>query len=339
MRNVSSQAVFAPPPPVALGSSTLHAFAVFRMTAAAIFSWALLQPDWATLNGTGFIDLENYLEGFDSGWYYWQVMHLDWLRFILSEGIWVTVADSIINIVDDSHFAFYLLGLASLFVMSIYVCNRTRSIWYLWILASPAMIDLAVGELRSAVGGALFYLAIGTRLGPLRIALFVAAIGIHTSYIVFVGIYLSYHAITLFALRGRLFNGRLVWLLAAAIGSAVLAVLQNAVLESVGDRRADIYLYLTSGTMLLAAWGLFGAGLSVADWRRRLSFEAYLFIFACGLFATSNFLGLYGQRWVAVALPSLAVALSKLTPTPRTPLLVAYAAFMLIYYQYYLVIV
>lgn len=337
MRDVSSRVVLAHPPRMAIGLSPINLSAVLWVITAAIFSWALLQPDWARLNGTGFIDLENYLEGFDSGWYYWQVMHLDWLRFILSEGIWVTVADSIINIIGSSHLAFYLFGLASLFVMSLYVCLRTRSVWYLWMLASPAMIDLTVGELRSAVGGALFYLAVSTRLRPLQFTLFVAAIGIHTSYIVFVGIYASYHALTLLADRGGFFNGRLVWIFAAVVGSAVLAVLQNAALESVGDRRVDIYLYLTSGTMLLTAWCLFGAALSVADWRMRLSFEAYLFIFACGLFATSNFLGLYGQRWVAVALPGLAVAVSKLTTIPRRALLAAYAGFTIIYYQYYLV--
>jgi hypothetical protein len=266
------------------------------------FALCLWMIDWEGLRGAPFEDIYTYLDAFTNRQY-----SLDptgtWIEWYTQEYLWrLGIYWLAERYPIESLFSF--LTFASLAASAVFVAVRARSPLYLAILVNPLVIDLAFSQVRSAVAMALVWIALLLPRIP-RIALLLAAPFVHSA----VGIY---SAVLLIPWDWSFIRRRAALVAVVVfIGAAfTLGPLRSEILEGIGDRRALIETE-SSGvlfTLMLCAYALPFVRLL----RDRMAFLVTLSSILClvtYLFAAN------GNRFVAMTMPALAVALSHIPGT------------------------
>jgi hypothetical protein len=274
--------------------------------AAAAICGLFIAVNWVQRFPYTFPDLKNYREGFESGWYLFSVMNLGWFRFIISEGLWVYGFDALWRWTGNIDASFFIVTALATFLIAYYIMYKTRSLLAALFICNPAYVNLVVEQLRSGLATGIFLVATLVKSPLIQAPLFVCAISIHTSFALFVMFYYLYVIVTRFGLK-RFFENRL-WLgiIALLVLAFVIAYLRDFALSAFGDSRAFIQDDQTSGILLGVAWTLFIASFYVFRAREEYGFDLYFFMLNVFMFVASTYMGVYGARFVAIGIPSLA---------------------------------
>jgi hypothetical protein len=304
--------------------------------AALIFALCLASIDWLAILPWSFPDLQNYIAGFNSGWYLFELRGRGLLASLVAEGAWVYGFDALYALTNDIFVAFYIVSLVLVFLCSLYVTQRSGSPFYLLFLINPAFIEMAIGQIRSGLAAGIFYLALLIKNRAVAISLMIIAVGIHTAFGIFLGIFLLYQAYRSEAGQ-RMLGDRpvLVHVLIALIALAMQPI-QGAVLGQLQDKRAEIIFDIDSGTLLAIAWLLLAGTYLILKRPTVLSWNYFLFVFASLLMAAAAISGNYGSRFASIALPAVAVMASELEKGRSLPFFGHYAAFTLVYFYFWL---
>lgn len=309
-----------------------------RSALVALLTSALfLAVGWTTRFPYHFPDLNNYREGFESGWYVFSILNLDWLSFVISEGAWVNGFDWLWRQTGNIDTSFFLVTAISLFLIVRYIYLRTQSIIACLFIFNPAFINLVVEQLRSGLASALFLSGVMVRSRVLKAILFLLSLSIHTAFILFVVFYYLIAFSERFNVM-KLFNKRPVILLTGfAAFAALVTYLRDFALSSVGDERAYIVEDQTSGVYLAVGWLMFlGTYGFLRDREKSFAFDVYFFTLNIFMFIASIYFGSYGARFVAIAIPSLAAMSGHLEPRLRLWFFAHYFLFSAVYFAFWL---
>lgn len=299
---------------------------------AAVTCVAFVIVDWTVRFPYTFPDLQNYRLGFESGWYVFSVINLDWLHFMLAEGLWVYGFDALWRWTGNIDVSFYIVSCFATFLIAHYIYISTRSYIATLFIFNPAFVNLVIEQLRSGLAAAIFFTAIRIKRPLIQVPLFVAALSIHTSFLLFVSIYYIYRLAEWSKIK-RWLDKR--FLLAMAITFAlafVVSYFRDFALSSLGDGRAFVQDDQTSGILLGIGWALFLVTFYLVRSDEEAGFDLYFFALNVFMFAASIFMGTYGSRFVAIGVPALAVMSRYAKPNRRILFYTHYFLFSGLYF-------
>lgn len=299
---------------------------------AGLFTTFFLLVGWKTIAPFNFTDLERYRVGFESKLYLFRVINLDPIRFVLSEGVWVYLFDDLYNRTGNIDLSFNIISFICVVLCSTYIISKTKSAIYTIFLINPAFVNLGLEQIRSGLGAGLFFISLTVKNRILKSLLLFLSMCMHTVFFLVGSIYIIY----LLFDRTKKFDiikyNKLLTLSIISAISILIVIFREVILSSIGDRRAYSYFEQTSGIYLSVAWLTFIVTHYIYSKRDKLSFEACFFTFCVITMASSLFFGIYGARFVALAIPALAVMASEIAPN-RQPLFFAqYIGFSGIYF-------
>lgn len=317
--------------PSPFNSTTLAARAR-AIAVPALVCVLFLAVDWANRFPFAFPDLINYREGFQSGWYVFSILNLDLLDLLLSEAGWVYGFDYLWQQTGNIFVAFAIVSATAVVLLVFYIYSRTRSLIACLFVFNPAFVHLTVEQLRSGLASGLFYVAVTLRSELIRAGLFVAAISLHTSFLLFTAFYYAFRVAQRQGLIARLNGNYFLSMIALFVAAAVISFFRDAVLEGIGDERAYIDIDQTSGILLALGWGTFLLSYFFLRKDRQAPFELYFFALNVFLLVSSIFTQSYGSRFVAIGVPALAALSVHMTSRARTLFYLHYFAFSLVYF-------
>lgn len=274
---------------------------------AAVIGTLFLMVDWVTRFPYTFPDLQNYRLGFESGWYMFSVFDLDWLRFLLAEGGWVYGFDALWRWTGNIDTSFYIVSAIATFTIAYYIFATTRSYIATLFIFNPAFVNLVIEQLRSGLAAAIFFTATRVRRPFLQVPMFVAAISIHTSFLLFVSIYYLYRLAEWTGTKRWLDRRFLLAIMLTLALALVVSYFRGAALSVLGDERAFVQEDQTSGILLGIGWALFLVTFYLFRSDDEPGFDLYFFALNVCMFAASIATGTYGSRFVAIGIPALAV--------------------------------
>lgn len=301
--------------------------------AAIIFCVAFMAVGWATRFPYSFPDLQNYRIGFQSGWYVFSVINLDWPKFILAEGVWMYGFDYLWKFVGDIETSFFIVSCCSIFLISFYIYYRTNSILAIIFLLNPAFVHIAIEQIRSGLAAGLYYIAILSRQWYIKVPLLAISLSIHTSFVFFTIFYIAYEVSIKFNIV-KFFSRKLFYsVILLFIFSFVVSYLRDSVLSAVGDDRGFVQEDQSSGILLGIGWLLFLVTFFVLrDKAKELEFDFYFFTLNVFMFISSVFIGSYGSRFVAIGVPALASMNRYIKPEWRYVFHAHYFLFSAVYF-------
>lgn len=304
---------------------------------AMAVSGLFLAFGWAARFPHAFPDLINYRDGFSSGWYVFSILNLGWVDFILSEGAWVYGFDALWSLIGNIEKTFLAVSAFSILLIVYYIYSKSRSIVATLFIFNPAFINLAIEQLRSGLATAIFLTATQIKSRYIQGFLFVLALSIHTSFLLFAAFYYMISLADSTKIS-RYFDSRPVRMTLALMAVAFLiAYFRDFALTSIGDDRAFITTDQTSGYFLAVAWALFIVTFNfLRPAGSGMNFDIYFFYLNVFMFVASIMMGSYGARFVAIAIPSLAVMSSQLEGNGRKLFLAHYFLFSAVYFAFWL---
>ena len=299
---------------------------------AAVTCTVFVIVDWTARFPYTFPDLQNYRLGFESGWYMFSVINLDWPRFMLAEGLWVYGFDALWRWTGDIDTSFYIVSCFATFLISYHIFVRTRSYVATLFIFNPAFVNLVVEQLRSGLAAAIFFPAPRIKRPLVQVPLFVVALSIHTSFLLFVSIYYLYRLAKWSGIK-RWFDRRLLLAMVMTFALAfVVSYFRDFALSSLGDGRAFVQDDQTSGALLGIGWALFLVTFYICRSSDEPGFDFYFFALNVFMFAASIVMGTYGSRFVAIGVPALAVMSRYLRPDRRLLFYTHYFLFSGLYF-------
>ncbi|MER9655690.1 hypothetical protein NKJ26_19565 [Mesorhizobium sp. M0152] len=302
-----------------------------RLIIGTTFALAVWRVDWVAIRGAPFPDLQNYIMNFDKGVYYVSPDAASLVEWYAQEYLWRKGIYALNNIIELENL-FSILTLISLASFSIYVAVKASPI-YILLLVHPQLIDLAFSQVRSAVAMAAIYLALLLPSRLVKYAFVAAAAFIHSAVVIFAGAFAVGQLVTRFeALRRRhvLISAGYI-----AVTVVALTVFKTYLLGSIGDRRATIEIN-TSGFLLTAMVTMYAVPFIFFDHLFSRKFAAFVVVLASSLCFAMYLYNQNGIRFVALALPALAVAISGIPDTHwRRLTLVAAIAAQVVFFGYW----
>lgn len=297
--------------------------------AVALCIWMV---NWVMVRGTPFPDLQNYVQNFDKRAYYVSPDTASLIDWYAQEYLW---RKGIYALKESFELAsiFSTLTLISLVVISVYVAVKASSPAYILLLIHPQLIDLVFSQVRSAVAMAAIYLALLLPWRLVKYALVGIAPFIHSAVLVFAGAFAVGQIITGSDICGR----RHVLISTCYIAAIVVAVtiLKSYLLGSIGDRRATIEI-TTSGFLLTMMVTAYAVPFLFFDHLFSRKFAAFVVVLASSLCFGMYLYNQNGIRFVALAIPALAVAISSIPDLHwRRLTLIAALASQVVFFGYW----
>ena len=267
---------------------------------------------WINLRGIdSWSDINNYVQKFQGEYYYFSTLGYSDIELLTNEILWIWLVDLLIGL---NFYIYDILKYTSIFCtisILIYLISSIKN-WLiltlsLTIFLHPRLIDLIIGQNRSALAAALLYLALSTKKMPLVILASGVAAFIHTMFALLFLLFLVIY------LYNKFLNNKLIYLekYASTIIAFVLALIikffQSQILSSLGDRRAINILVQNSLGEMIAWIAIAVTFLVFRNWGKK-SLESDMFIFCLGMMIISNFDGTYASRYIAICIPAYVVA-------------------------------
>lgn len=301
------------------------------LTAAAACA-AFVMVDWAGRFPYTFPDLQNYRLGFESGWYMFSVINLDWLRLMLAEGLWVYGFDALWRWTGNMDTSFYIVSCFATFLIAYHIFVKTRSYVATLFIFNPAFVNLVVEQLRSGLAAAIFFTATRIKRPLIQAPLFIAALSIHTAFILFVAVYYLYRLAEWSRIKRWLDRRFLLAMTITLALAIILSYFRDFALSSVGDSRAFVQDDQTSGALLGVGWVLFLITFYVVRSNEEAGFDLYFFALNVFMFAASIAMGTYGSRFVAIGVPALATMSRYVKPDRKSLFYAHYFLFSAVYF-------
>jgi hypothetical protein len=300
--------------------------------AAAVLCCAFISVNWVQRFPYTFPDLKNYKEGFESGWYLFSVMNLGWIKFILAEGLWTYGFDALWRWTGDMSLSFLIVTAVATFLIVYYIYVKTQSIIASLFILNPAFVNLVVEQIRSGLATGIFLFATLIRFRIVQALMFVCSISIHTSFILFVGFYYAFSIARAMRVTIAINNRVAITIVLMFFLAFTISYFRDFALSAFGDNRAFIQDDQTSGILLGVAWILFIVTFYMfRSVEEEYSFDMYFFLLNVFMFISSTIMGVYGARFVAIGIPSLA-AMSRHVSAERRPIFYAHYFLFSVFY-------
>jgi len=311
---------------------------------AVAFAVAILLVPWQdifeSVNGYPFIDRSVYADYFRYQTNVLEYVQFDsFIRYISAEFLWHFTVGALVN--DLGVPIDIVFGVISFLVLLVFARIVLVHAGLRWVplLLNPLVVDLTFSQLRMALAIAILgiaYLA-KDRSRILALALCATAPFIHTAAVIFIAIHMAVHGARWGT--GRLGRGQLFELFGLlAIGaliSILVGPLREAVLSSLGDRRADYYDMSSS-----VAYSIFWVSLLVPfclGYRNLLRYDFVRYtVVILSLVGVNLLHGGYSTRFLAATFPFIIASVAKIRGNVSAPVVSAFIAYAALQWLYWL---
>lgn len=311
----------------------------------SLFTTFMIAVPWPTLwlraHGSPMEDRRVYASQLVNGFLSFDVNTFDSaLSYVTGEYVWGWVLDLLVRTFElPVDVAFGIISTFIVLTGSLVVARHARAI-YATLLCNPIFVDLAFSQMRIGLAIALASWAHllqrnSVPASILRILLLAVACIVHTSAIIFIGLFLLCHWFANGSLRQR------PWWSYAAVGalgvsaSILLGPARGSILGQLGDRRA-LAEYTVSSLKFYLIWVALLSTLTL-DWRAaKPSAIRYYSVAALISALLGAFIGVYSNRVLAVSLPMLIASLAGLSARWRPYIVLASLGNAVIYWFYWL---
>lgn len=271
---------------------------------AIVYAVVLFLIPWETIRGEPFFDLSIYLEGFELGAYNY-LEHLDGLFYLLSEPLWRYVIGSLSENLHSVPASFQLVSFTVSAVYAYVVLRMSRFAGV--FLVSPLLIDLVLSQVRSAVAGALFFMAILAGNAFVWTLMLVLASLVHSSALLLFALYAVSVALRRLSERNSTAAKALAVFLSVFI-PILFAITYVSILSAVGDRRAESEATWPGGAFVLTFFIYFAAMLANLHYVMQRSITIFALIVS-GLFIVLAAFEINMLRLISLTYPALVISI------------------------------
>jgi hypothetical protein len=259
------------------------------------------------------------------------------IEAFLNEASWVWIFEELYRQTGNIDVAFTVVTSTAVLLTSFYVLKKTRGFVHLIFFMNPGFINLVAEQLRSGLASGLFYTALWIRNYWIKGALLLLASSIHTSFVLLSVFYIGFHVFRRMGPMDLTIFKPYTTMAIVITASIVLTLFRDVLLASIGDERAYFVVDYQSGILLSLGFLSFSATHMAFTKEKVVTFESAFYLFNVVMAMVSAIVGVYGGRFVAVALPALAVMASQLPLERRVPFFIQYVAFSVGYFFYWMV--
>ena len=291
---------------------------------------------WTDFLGREFSDIHNYVE---------RIIYLDGggseaifhgIQWLLDEPLWKVVLVIIGDTLTDYRWALYGVSFVALTLYGQFLFKRVDFYIGMILLFNPMSVNLFIEQIRIALAFGLVLLAYESSKKYLSIILLFMGFLIHASMPIFIGLY-----------------GLLYWLrntteakkyyLIALVTALFMALFMkygvNVILQILGDRHANYDEAIGGSSIAYSAFWLLLAFVlaTFAEFKSKQEriLVAYAITFLSFFFFASA-LGLYAQRYVAVIMPIIIIAISYLPKHWKQWTYLSLLAYNLLMFKYWI---
>ena len=299
---------------------------------ALIYIYAI---PWTELWGKEFEDTANYLFRINYLKEGGTEAHYTGLKWVLDEPLWKYIIIALGLGFDDPRFSLYFISFLALLLSGSFFFRRVEFYVVMLLLLNPMSVNLYIEQVRIALAFSLVLFAYDLSSKPLASLFLLMAFLIHASMPIFLGLYYILHYLN------KNVEARKYYLMAilTALGMALFMKFgANAILSAAGDRHAGYGDVAGSSSLAYSmAWFIIAMSLSVfADFRtdKERILIAYAIVFM-SFFFFSSILGIYAQRYVAVIMPIIIIAIGYLPAHIKQSTYIFMFAYNLFMFKYW----
>jgi len=267
---------------------------------------------WVDILGREFADTANYIFRITYMKEGGKEADLSILHMILDEPVWKGVIFLLGVSFEDYRFALYIVSFVALILYGSFFFRRVE--WYvvMILLLNPMSVNLFIEQVRISLAFGILLVAYDVSSKRTQLLLASIAFFIHASMPIFIGVYsvLHYYNNRVEAHKYYLIT------LGIALGMALFMKFGlDIILTAVGDRHAG-YGDISAGSSLAYSISWFIIAVIIAVFANFENSEqrvlaGYAIVFMT-FFFFGSILGIYGQRYVAVIMPLIIIAIGYL---------------------------
>jgi len=289
---------------------TMDSVVLYLFILGYVYLFVYLIP-WIEILGKDWTDISNYtfrIEYLARGGEEQGIT--GFISLLFSEYIWKVILLGIGEFFQDYREGLYLVSYVALLLYALFTFKRVHFLLAIALMINPMFVDLIMGQIRIALAFPILLLAFHYRIyRRFSILLILIALFIHTATILFLGIYFLLKIIDYYT------EHRSLYFVSLGLGVAMALFIKYGViflLSIVGDRRAAYAdSYQSSSLTFSLPWLIIALLLT---WKANFESKEERLITAfsvlmISLFFTVSALGLYGQRYVAISIPLIIIAI------------------------------
>ena len=258
------------------------------------------------------------------------------LQYFSNEILWHDLVNALVVITGDPVPALRLVSLFVLFVNAFVLYRRYGYLLPTVFLLNEIFLTFALSQLRLAFAISLLIVAIESRSRLLQWLLVVAALFIHSSVPIFVGLYATVKWVE--SRQGRISQQQILAIagIVVLVLAAFLALGRESLLSSLGDRRAAVYESMPAQSLVYASFWIVLLGAMVMSGRDYLRRPDNLYaLMLVGLFVALTLLGTFGVRFLAAGYVLIVVAMLSMSQQNRNFVVPAFLCYQILQYYYW----
>jgi len=267
---------------------------------------------WVDMLGREFEDTANYIfriiyiqEGGEEG-------TLTFVQSLFNEPVWKGVLYLLGITFDDYRFALYIISFISIVLYGSFFFRRVE--WYIVmiLLLNPMSVNLFIEQVRISLAFGIMLVAYDVSSKPKQLFLASIAFFIHASMPIFIGVYYLLHY------YNKRVEAHKYYFIALGIALGMALFMKfgvDIILTAIGDRHAG-YGDIAAGSSLAYSMSWFIIALTIAIFAdfensEERIFAGYAIVFMT-FFFFGSILGIFAQRYVAVIMPIIIIAIGYL---------------------------
>ncbi len=267
---------------------------------------------WVDILGHEFEDTANYIfriiyiqEGGEEG-------TLSIVQMLFDEPVWRGILFILGVTFEDYRFALYIISFIAIVLYGSFFFRRVEFYVVMILLLNPMSVNLFIEQVRIALAFGLLLVAYDVHSKRLQIFIVLIAFFIHSSMPIFIGVYYILHHY-----NSRI-EARKYYLIALGIALGMALFMKfglDIILTAIGDRHAG-YGDISAGSSIAYSivWFMIASIIAIFanfenDEERVIAGYAIVFM---TFFFFGSILGIYAQRYVAVIMPIIVIAIGYL---------------------------
>jgi hypothetical protein len=308
-----------------------------------VWLWAFLYATvyvfmipWVDILGKEFADTANYIfritylkEGGTEA-------QLTGVKWLLDEPVWRLIIILLGEVFEDYRLALYFVSFFSMLLYGIFFFKRVEFYVVMLLLLNPMSVNLFIEQVRIALAFGLLLFAYDLHSKYLKSLVGLVAFFIHASMPIFIALYF------ILEYTNRKVEPRKFYLIALGIALGMALFMKfgmDAILSSVGDRHAG-YGEISAGSSLAYSmiWFIIAMIISIFatfnEEAERVT-AGYAIVFM-SFFFFGSILGVFAQRYVAVIMPIIIIAIGYLPRHLKQGTYLFLFAYNLLMFKYWL---
>ena len=291
---------------------------------------------WVDILGREFADTANYLFRIQYLYEGGKEADLSGIKWLLDEPVWRLIILGLGVGFDDYRLSLYFISFIAMVLYGSFFFRRVEFYVVMILLLNPMSVNLFIEQVRISLAFGLLLVAYDVKSQRFQAFLALMAFFIHASMPIFIGVYFILNH------YNQKIEARKYYLIALGIALGMALFMKfglDALLTAAGDRHAG-YGDISAGSSISYSISWFMIAMSIAvfgnfEHEKERVIAGYAIVFMV-FFFFGSILGVYAQRYVAVIMPIIVVAIGYLPPHIKQGTYLFMFAYNLFMFKYWL---